>query len=193
MRAMNPSEQYVHDRLAVISAANPNPFHYSAGAAAFLEELAKVCGHVLGESDCPKARDRFVAYLSRKFDDVVDGVPQQVRLTPAAPAEPSEPVGQLHLASIEPPSIGSPGKWAVSRLVDLLQEEGSDGGPQSITGAELKAARLKKGWFQDDVAEAIGLPQGYISLLERDKRVGVPGLYPHLRKVLDIPLAVTHG
>jgi transcriptional regulator with XRE-family HTH domain len=41
---------------------------------------------------------------------------------------------------------------------------------------ELKAARLKKGWVQSQVAESLGVSQAYVNMLESGKRRLTPGL-----------------
>jgi transcriptional regulator with XRE-family HTH domain len=39
-----------------------------------------------------------------------------------------------------------------------------------MTGKDLKGARLEKHWTQKDAAERLGVSQGYVSLLERQRR-----------------------
>ena len=39
-----------------------------------------------------------------------------------------------------------------------------------MTGAEVRAGRERRGWQQEELAERLGVSQGYVSLLERDQR-----------------------
>ena len=39
-----------------------------------------------------------------------------------------------------------------------------------MTGAEVRAARERRGWQQDELAERLGVSQGYVSLLESGRR-----------------------
>lgn len=39
-----------------------------------------------------------------------------------------------------------------------------------MTGAEVRAARERRGWQQDELAERLGVSQGYVSLLEGGRR-----------------------
>jgi transcriptional regulator with XRE-family HTH domain len=39
-----------------------------------------------------------------------------------------------------------------------------------MTGADVRAGRERRGWQQDELAERLGVSQGYVSLLERGRR-----------------------
>jgi hypothetical protein len=193
---MNRSEQFVHDRLSAISADNPNEFMYGAGVAAFSEELAKAVGLMIGESGAPHAHASFLSHLECKLADIRTGVPQEIRVTPAATAEATT-------QATEPATVRrSPGEWffpdwpPFEKQTELLQDPINPAiqpGPQYLTAAQLKDARKSKGLFQSAVADLIEVPQWFISRLERGDRVGIPQLYERLRAVLDIPLEVCDG
>jgi DNA-binding transcriptional regulator YiaG len=47
---------------------------------------------------------------------------------------------------------------------------------EEMKPSELKAARLKKGWVQVQVAEYLGVTQAYVNMLENGKRQLTPAL-----------------
>ena len=40
-----------------------------------------------------------------------------------------------------------------------------------MTGQDLRDARRKKGWTQEETAEKLGVTQAYLSMLERGRRL----------------------
>lgn len=193
MRAMNEAEQFVHDRLATISAANQEPFNYSAGAAAYFERLAKACGQALAESKNPNALERFTAYMKQKFNDVSEGVPQEVHLTPPARAVAHGQIEQPQPSQSAQPQAARRDTedltaWPnVESLAELLHDRNkapADLGPHYMAGQDIAAARRLQGLYQRGVARAIGLPPHYISLLEGGNKVADPEVYRRLRLVL---------
>lgn len=207
MRAMNESEQFVHDRLARISAVNPDPFNYSAGAAAFFEELAKACGHALAESRRAQALDRFVDHMKPKFNDVAEGFNEGICLTPRAkPAGEDKAPEEMPVEVHEEPSTPAPagsteaGPFAdwpgIQRFSDLLQEKAKpriEPGPQYLTPEQLKDARDEMGLLQRGLGRLIGVPNWLISLLETGDKIATPPVYERLRAALNIPMAPDQG
>ena len=65
-----------------------------------------------------------------------------------------------------------------------------------MTGLELRQAREKKGWTQQEAAPRLGLSQSYLSMLEQNKRVVPKSRFQQVLAVYDVlsPLALPlHG
>ena len=59
-----------------------------------------------------------------------------------------------------------------------------------MTGSNLKEARQKAGWTQRQAANALGLTQAYLSMVESGRRPVSPGLATRASQVLDLPPTV---
>ena len=57
---------------------------------------------------------------------------------------------------------------------------------KSITASEIKAARLKKGWSQRQLAGKAGISPSFICLIEKGTRNPDKKLMTHLCQLLDI-------
>jgi transcriptional regulator with XRE-family HTH domain len=56
-----------------------------------------------------------------------------------------------------------------------------------MTGSDVRQARKQRGWRQAQLADRLGVSQGYVSLLERSRRAVPRRLAPKLAKVLNRP------
>ena len=56
-----------------------------------------------------------------------------------------------------------------------------------MSGTQLRAARTRRGLKQQELADRLGLSQGYVSLLERNRRVVPRRLAQKLASVLQLP------
>src|SRR4029077_3836468 len=56
-----------------------------------------------------------------------------------------------------------------------------------MNGQELKEARLRKDWTQEEVADRLGVTQAYLSMLERGQRVVPAGLGRNVAELLNAP------
>lgn len=56
-----------------------------------------------------------------------------------------------------------------------------------MTGTEVREARTERGWRQAELAQRLGVSQGYVSLLEGSRRPVPRHLAPKLAKVLHMP------
>jgi len=56
-----------------------------------------------------------------------------------------------------------------------------------MNGQELKEARLRKDWTQEEVADRLGVTQAYLSMLERGRRVVPAGLGRNVAELLNAP------
>src|SRR5882757_1371954 len=59
-----------------------------------------------------------------------------------------------------------------------------------MTGTDLKTARLKTSWTQQQAASLLGLTQAYLSMLERGQRPVTSSLAARALKVFDLPPTV---
>jgi transcriptional regulator with XRE-family HTH domain len=57
-----------------------------------------------------------------------------------------------------------------------------------MTGMELRRARKRKGWNQQQASARLGVSQPYLSLLERRHRRLTPRLVAHATRVFGLPL-----
>ena len=57
-----------------------------------------------------------------------------------------------------------------------------------MKGAELRQARLNRGWTQEEAARKLGVAQSYVSMLERNQRTASNKLLSRLRRVYQLPL-----
>jgi transcriptional regulator with XRE-family HTH domain len=58
-----------------------------------------------------------------------------------------------------------------------------------MTGLDLKEARTKLGWTQEQAAGALGLTQAYLSMVELERRSVSPRVLQRARDVFDLPPA----
>ena len=56
-----------------------------------------------------------------------------------------------------------------------------------MTGTDVREARKKRRWRQAELADRLGVSQGYVSLLERSRRAVPRRLAPRLARVLNLP------
>ena len=56
-----------------------------------------------------------------------------------------------------------------------------------MSGSQVRAARTKRGWRQQDLASQLGVSQGYVSLMERSRRSVPRHLAPRLVSLLGLP------
>jgi transcriptional regulator with XRE-family HTH domain len=56
-----------------------------------------------------------------------------------------------------------------------------------MTGAELRTGRKQRGWTQAELAERLGVSQGYVCLLERAQRPVPAALAQKAMRLLDLP------
>ena len=56
-----------------------------------------------------------------------------------------------------------------------------------MTGGELREGRKQRGWTQADLADRLGVSQGYVCLLERAQRPVPAALAQKAARVLDLP------
>ena len=66
--------------------------------------------------------------------------------------------------------------------------DGGCGRGIQMTGFDLKEARTKLGWTQEQAAAALGLTQAYLSMVELERRRVSPRVLQRARDVFDLPL-----
>jgi DNA-binding transcriptional regulator YiaG len=187
MRALNISEEFLKHQMAAVDGAAGTDDEYAETMRGFRMELAMAVGTMIAEAGTFEAYSEFLAYFSsavlytQRQQAVSIAVPSHVRLSPQRAETPIEPAPAL-------PTSGP----ARKKLYLQLPLEATLG-PLYMNRKEIEDARNALALRQLDVANAIGIPQNYISELERGVMVGTDLMYEQLRRVLKKPLEGAHG
>jgi DNA-binding XRE family transcriptional regulator len=163
---MNPTEQYLHERVQRIHAANPDPILFEVALGALVEEVADACGRFVGEMRSTTMLAMWVQHFLGKMEVVDTGVPQEVRI---GPSRASTPFGPGHTA----------------KLRDARRRAA---GAAYLDGMTIRRARRQAGMTQKALAEATVLSEMSIVRLERGTRVASAAEYETLRTILKLPV-----
>jgi DNA-binding XRE family transcriptional regulator len=181
-RQRNRTEQYLHERMQAIFAANPDPILFEVALAYLIEEVATACGLFVGEI---RSAEKFSTWVGCFLDKVVDvraGKPQQVRIGPdpvpkddLPPAPPQDEQAETLPATA--PEQALPVKpWV----------RGLNAGPLYMTGKQIMRHRKRLRMTQDALGEKFDMTGTCISHWETGRTLPSAQQYADLRAIFGL-------